>query len=255
MADTNTGGDAAEQNAGAPAEGTENSPTDSQAEQGSGDGAGDEGGDAGDGEDDEEGDDEDGSGDGDDDEDSFQDDGADPTVRDSSYYIGMRHGKKAAKAAKKDTDQGKGDDDDEDGGTDGDDDDDIHPEDREILNDAVRKAVEPLTSKLAEQEDAKELQAFLTGNPAFKPYEKRIERFMKHPTRKHLPVATVAMEAVGPEGMMKIGARMARSADHKKQTSKSAPGNGPRGGGNAKSVWDMDSKSFEAMQNEVRRKA
>lgn len=254
MADTNTGGDAAEQNAGAPAEGTENSPTDSQAaDQGNGSGdAGADDGDGGDGDDDEDGSDSDDE----EEEDTFEDDGADPAVRDSSYFIGLRHGKKAAKnSGKKESEQGKGADDDDGGDDDDEDADGLHPEDAEILEGAIAKAVKPLTDKLAEGEDSKELQAFLTGNPAFKPYEKRIERFMKHPTRKHLPVSTVAMEAVGPEGMIKIGAKMARSADHKKQTTKTNQGGGPRGGGNSKSVWDMPEQDFAAMQNEVRRKA
>lgn len=251
MADTNTGDEAAEQNAGASAEGNENGPTDSQtADQG--DGGGDAGAEGGEGDDADDDDDSDSDSDEDEEEETFEDDGSEPTVRDTSYYVGLRHGKKAARQSKKDTNAG--DDDEGDGSDDDDEDDDIHPEDREILNSAVQNAVKPLTDKLAKQEDAKELNAFLTENPAFKPYEKRIERFMQHPTRKGLPVSTIAMEAVGTEGMMKIGARMARSADHKKQTSKSAPGGGKRGGGDAKNVWDMPADDFSKMQEEVRRK-
>lgn len=257
MADTNTGADTSTQNGGgAAAEGNEESPNADSSQAGNDSEGGTDGDGEGDGGEGDEGEDGDGESDEDEDDDIQDDDAEPPVRRDNSYFVGLRHGKKAAKtAAKKGTkgdegsgDEGEGDGDDEEG-------DDIHPDDAAILEDAVAKAVKPLTEKLAAQEDREELNEFLGKNPAFKPYQKRIERFMKHPSRAHLPITTVAMEAVGPEGMMKIGARMARSADTKKQTSKGGNGSGPRGGAAKPKVWDMPDKDFSAMQDEVRRKA
>lgn len=246
MADTNTGADAAEQTAAPAAEGNENSPTNSQpADQNSGgDAAGDEEGD--------DGGDEGGEGD-DADDDTFEDDGADPSVRrDNSYFVGLRHGKKAAKQGGKpvaggDDDGGEDDGDDDEGG--------IHPEDAEILNSAIGNAIKPITDKLAASEDATALNSFIAQNPAFKPYQAKIERFMKHPTRSHLPIDTVAMEAVGTAGMIKIGAKMARTADHKKNSSKTGAGNGPRQAEAKADVWGMSDTDFTSMQNSVRSKA
>lgn len=174
----------------------------------------------------------------------IQDDGAEPTSRSKDYFIGLRHGKKQAKTAQKSDDEGE------------EDDDGLDPEDAEILSGAIKKAVTPLTEKLAAEEDAKELGNFLGEHPHFKPYKAKIERFMKHESRRHLPVSTIAMEAVGPEGMMKIGAKLARTADVKKGGSQG----GPAGGGNrskvqGKSVTDMTPAEFADYQNTVRSKA
>jgi len=64
------------------------------------------------------------------------------------------------------------------------------------------------------------------------------------------------MEAAGPEGMMKIGARMARTADTKKNSSKSVGSTGGnRGGAPAKSAWEMSPEEFAAEQQRVRQGA
>jgi len=177
----------------------------------------------------------------------IEDDNAEPATRSKDYYIGLRHGKKAAKqGAQKSDDEGE----------DGDDDDGLDPEDAQILDGAIKKAVAPLTEKLAAEEDAKELGNFLGEHPHFKPYKAKIERFMKHPSRRHLPVTTIAMEAVGPDGMMKIGARIARQADVKKGGSQGGPtGGGKRGAAPAKSVADMTPAEFADYSNGVRAKA
>lgn len=175
----------------------------------------------------------------------FQDDGAEPTTRSKDYFIGLRHGKKAAKAAQK-TD-GDEDDGDDVGGLD--------PEDVELLDGAIKTAVKPLTEKLAAEEDAKELNNFLGENPHFKPYKAKIERFMKHETRRHLPVSTIAMEAVGPAEIMKIGARLARQADVKKGSSQGGTAGGGRQKQAGKSVSEMSDAEFAAYQNTVRSKA
>lgn len=187
-----------------------------------------------------------GDDDGEDDGD-IADDNAEPVTRSKDYYIGLRHGKKAAKQGGQKSDDDGGEDDDDTG---------LDPEDEEILSGAIQKAVAPLTEKLAAEEDAKELGNFLGEHPHFKPYKAKIERFMKHPSRRHLPVTTVAMEAVGPEGMMKIGARIARQSDMKKGGSQGGPtGGGKRGAAPAKSVADMTPAEFAEYSNGIRAKA
>lgn len=243
----NTGEQGAAEAAPTQTEGNEGSPDNSASTDfsaGGGDEAGDDDqGDDGDGED---------AGDGDD---TIEDDGSDPTVRrDPSYYVGLRHGKKAARQGKPATNAA---DDDQGNDDDGDDDDsDLHPEDAEILNQAVAQAVKPLTDQIQQQKDQAELNTFISENPHFKPYQAKIERFLKHPSRSHLPISTIAMEAAGPEGMMKIGARMARTADTKKNSSKSGGSTGGnRGGAPAKSAWEMSPEEFAAEQQRVRQGA
>lgn len=177
-------------------------------------------------------------------EDDFQDDGAEPPVRSKDYYIGLRHGKKSAKAEKKSDDDGE------------DDGDDLDPEDAEILNNALTKAVTPLAEKLAAQEDAKALSGFIDENPVFKPFKAKIERYMKHESRRHLPIETVAMEAVGAKTLMQLGAKLATRSAIKKGSSGSGPtGGGKRGGEPAKSVWDMTPEEFAEQQQKIRQKA
>lgn len=172
-----------------------------------------------------------------------QDDGSEPPTRKSpDYYIGMRHAKKQAREQARATAREEyGDDEDEE-------------DDDEDLSTAVSKVVKPIAEKLAQQEDERELTTFLAQNPAFKPYEKKIRRFMTHETRAHLPVTTIAMEAVGPDGMMAIGARLARDSDTKKATSATGPTGARTSGGKKVDVWELPSTDFKKMQEEVRRK-
>lgn len=171
-----------------------------------------------------------------------QDDGSEPPVRRSpDYYIGMRHAKKQAREqAREKAKEQYGDEEDED--QDGDVD----------MSTAISEAVKPIAQKLAQQEDEKELTTFLAGNPAFKPYEKKIRRFMTNETRAHLPITTIAMEAVGPDGMLAIGAKLARESDTKKSTSTSGPSGGREQGGKKVDVWNMPKEDFKKMQENIR---
>ena len=176
-----------------------------------------------------------------------EDDGSEPPVRDSSYYIGLRHGKKAVKQTAKEKES----DDDSDSG----DDEDLTPEEEDALNKHIQEAVSPLVERITAEDNAKELNSFLSENPDFKPFKAKIERYMNHDTRKHLPVTTIAMEAVGPEGMMKIGAKMARQSDQKKSGSRADTGGGSRNAPQGKSVMDMSDAEFAEYQNKVRSQA
>lgn len=171
-----------------------------------------------------------------------EDDGSEPSVRrDASYFIGLRKGKKLAKQQMQKNQGDEGDDDgDEDEDGDGD------------ITETVNKAIKPIADKLMKQEDESELSGFLTQNPHFKPYEKKIRRFMQHDSRSHLPISTVAMEAVGPDTMLKIGAKLARNADTKKDASKGGPTGGNRAPAPKANVWEMPKEDFQTMQNQVR---
>ena len=188
----------------------------------------------------------------DEDDSEFEDDGAEPEVRekDKSYYIGLRHGKKAAKQAapKDESDDGDADDSDSD-------DEDLDDEEIDAFNQSVQEAVSPLVERLTKEDNQRELRDFVSENPEFKPYQSKIERYMNHKTRQHLPLTTIAMEAVGPQGMMKIGAKMARQSDQKKSGSRVDTGGGKRGVPEGKSVNDMTNEEFAQYQNQIRQQS
>lgn len=76
----------------------------------------------------------------------------------------------------------------------------------------------PIVEEHIAARDAQEVKSFLAENPDFAPFAPKVERWMKHPSRRHLPVSTIFAE-VAMDNMMKIGADRARKADEKaKQT-------------------------------------
>lgn len=162
------------------------------------------------------------------------DDDVEPGVRKKTpqEYIIDRQRRKLQKqqAAAKDDKNGKADDD-----SDEDDDDDISPEDERVVDKVIQKKYGDRLAKLDQADDKAELQTFLSENKDFAPYEKKIWKFMQHPSRSHLPIKTIAFEVAGDD-LMKLGAKRAAEADHKaKQTS--AGGNSNRGTGGGKADY------------------
>lgn len=180
------------------------------------------------------------SGESDDEEEEEDDDGEEPPVRktDKSYYIGLRHGKKAAQQQNSSQDDG-GDDDTDDGN-------DLQAE--------IRKAIDPITKKLAEKEDEEALQNYVRDNPHAKAFEKKIRRYMAHPSRQHLPVETVALEAIGAKKLMQLGAQQAGKANSRANKRKGG-GNSVRNAPKGSSVWNESPEEFEARQRRVREKS
>ena len=76
----------------------------------------------------------------------------------------------------------------------------------------------PIVEEHIAARDSQEVKGFIAENPDFAPFAPKVERWMKHPSRRHLPVSTIFAE-VAMDNMMKIGADRARAADAKaKQT-------------------------------------
>ena len=81
----------------------------------------------------------------------------------------------------------------------------------------------PIIESHVATQDAQEVSKFLDEHPDFKPYRAKVERWMKHPARRSLPVSTIFFEVAGND-MMKMGAERERNAVAKAKNTKSGGG-------------------------------
>lgn len=170
-----------------------------------------------------EGDEDDGTG-------EYADDNADPAEnkrKTAKDFIIARKNAKIAKLekakqeaaakgadAKKDDDDAGGEPDDAEADEDEDTEDDVSPN---------LEGLKPIVEEHIAAQDAKEVQAFLAEHPDFEPYKAKVERWMKHPSRRNLPVSSIFFEVAG-EHLMKIGAKRARAADAKAKDTQAGGG-------------------------------
>jgi hypothetical protein len=174
------------------------------------------------------------------------DDDKEPPVRKSpSDFYKARQARKAAKENQSTSKKNNDDEDNKDG------DDDIAPEDEEIINKVVDKKLQPLIDQATTAADAQEAKDFFSESPEFKPFKAKIMKWWSHPTRRHLPLSTVALEAVGYKNLIKIGAQRHQDADDKAKKLNSGGGNSPKGTGGKKSFADMTDAEFQAERERV----
>ena len=171
------------------------------------------------------------------------DDGEEPIVRNKltpKDYIIQRKQKKIEKLEGADKD----------GGEDGDD--TILPEDEAIIDKVVSKRIAPLIKQTLDVADNSDIKDFLKENPEFKPFEAKARRWIKDPSRQHLPISTVFYEAAGYKNILKIGADRKTKADKEADDTKTGGGSSrtPEGG---PSVLDISTEDFEKRQEKVRR--
>lgn len=86
-------------------------------------------------------------------------------------------------------------------------------DDQDDIDAKVDSKVSEHLSKFSETIDStnrdRDLREFLHDNPEFKEEERKIAKWWSDPSRKHLPLMTVALEAVGPEKLRKMYAEQA----------------------------------------------
>lgn len=73
-------------------------------------------------------------------------------------------------------------------------------------------AMQPIIEQHLADQDAQEVTAFLEENPDFTPFAGKVERLMKHPSRRQIPVSAIFYEVAGQQ-LLKMGADRARKAD------------------------------------------
>ncbi len=111
--------------------------------------------------------------------------------------------------------------------------------------------LEPIINNHIEAEDTREVESFIAENPDFAPYKAKVMKWMKHESRRALPVEDLFF-AVAGRAMMKIGAQRAQKANEKaKQTQ--AGGGTNREAMKPKDAWAMTDAEFQAEQLRVRR--
>lgn len=166
----------------------------------------------------------------------------------SDYYKERQERKKAVSQAKNAKDDAG---DDEKGS---DDDEDISPEDEALIEKVIKKryghVFENITAEKEAAADREEATKFFEEKPEFKPFEAKILKWWGDPSRRHLPIETVALEAVGFNNLVKIGAQLERQAAEKaKQTS--TTGGGAKANGGQKSIADMSDDEIRALNQQV----
>lgn len=178
-----------------------------------------------------------------------EDDGVDPEVRPrlstQDFIIGRQHRKLASKKG-----EGAGENKDDKGDEAGNENSEVAPEDVKLITDVVSPLIAPLVDKSLAAEDDKEIADFLTVNPDFKPFEAKARRYMKHPSRRNLPVKSIFYEVAG-DRLIKIGADRQKAADAKANNTQTGGGSN-RAGEGAKSDWDLPAEEFAAKQERIR---
>ena len=142
--------------------------------------------------------------------------------------------------------ENKGDDEDDE-----EDDDDIAPEDEAMVDKVIRKRYGSKFDQLDEKADKSEVNEFVAKNPQFKPYEQKILKFLRHPSRAHLPVKTVAYEVAGDD-LMKIGAKKGKQADIQAKKKAGGGHSTSKASGGTKSVADMTDAEMSAEVERVK---
>ena len=172
------------------------------------------------------------------------DDGSEPPVKPRLSKADFVLGRKLAKAKKQEAKQ-------DDQGDEGDDGEQVDATDEETIVNVVAKRFGPVIEKTIAADDNAEVAEFLSKNPDFKPFEATVRRYMDHPSRRQLPVASIFYEVAGPK-LMQIGATRARAADAKAKQTQTGGGSN-RGEEGEKGVKDLSDTEFRAKQEEVRR--
>lgn len=178
------------------------------------------------------------------------DDDTPPPVRKTAtdFYKARQERKKNGKgnqANSKQNNDEAGDDDDSD------EDDDVDPADKEVIDRQVKKQLKPVLDHFTAQADKQEAETYFAANPDFKPYEAKIMKWWNDPTRRHLPINTVALEAIGVKNLIRIGAQRQKAADDKARKTSTGGGSSTRDAGGSKPVAEMSNAEFEAERQRV----
>jgi hypothetical protein len=174
----------------------------------------------------------------------IEDDGKAPPTKprmSSKDFIIQRQQKKIAKmkAAENQDDQGE------------EEDEEIDPDDKKKITKVVAEQFAPIIDRTQAAEDEREISDFLTKNPDFKPFEKKVRRFITDESRRHLPVESIFYEVAGPH-LLKMGAERKIKADEAAKHTTTGGGSS-RGAIGEKSISAMTKDEFEAEQEKVRR--
>jgi hypothetical protein len=132
------------------------------------------------------------------------------------------------------------------------DDSDIDPDEAEVIDKRIAKVLSPYVEKQREAEDQSLIESFVSKNPDFAPYANKVKTFVKHPSRRDLPIESIFYEVAGPD-LLKIGAERAKKATQEARQSQAGGSTGSPESG-AKDAWSMSDDEFTAKQEAIRNK-
>lgn len=131
----------------------------------------------------------------------------------------------------------------------------LSPEDRQELKDEVMSEIKgEFGDRLDEVEKTnkagrtgKEVDDFLSdpNNEAFRPFKGKIAKWAGDPSRANIPIESIALEAVGRAGLIKIGAKLNQSANDKAKRSSGGGNSGGKIDSSQKKVAEMTDKEFD----------
>ena len=162
-----------------------------------------------------------------------EEDNKEPEIRarkTAKDFIIERQAKKLAKAGAP-----KAGEEDDDKGGDSDEDDDVDEEDEKVVRKVASKMLAPIFEEQIAKADDAEVKDFLASNKDFAPYEAKVRTYMKHPSRRDLPIESIFYEVAGPD-LLKLGAARAKAADD--EARENGAGGGDGGGEDEKSGID-----------------
>lgn len=116
------------------------------------------------------------------------------------------------------------------------------------INDAVNN--HPAIKAVNEMKLASEIDGFISreGNEGFREHKAKIMEFANHPSRKNVPIETIAMEVVGRDGLLKMGANA--EADASRAAAMSATGGGSARGSGGATIPPAGTPEFQAYKAE-----
>jgi hypothetical protein len=125
-------------------------------------------------------------------------------------------------------------------------DEDEKPVTRKELNELLEK-------KDKESASEKMLQEFLSDNPDFKKYEKKIRKHVNDPDYANVPIGFIASGIVGENLDAEANERAEAKTKADAEAAKTKSGGSVRRGipGKKKNVWDMSKEEFEEHQSNV----
>jgi len=157
-----------------------------------------------------------------------------PPVRDASYYYELRHkGKKQSS------------------------DDDVQDDDFYMkVNRIVDQRVGAVKDSIDTQARTVELKEFIENNPEFKEFSPKIAKWWSDPSRRHLPVGTIALEAVGTENLRKIYMEQGKQYAKEVSASRTFGGSSARNLGEVKvSKEQINSMSPKELNDFIRKQS
>lgn len=121
-----------------------------------------------------------------------------PPVQDASYWYNKRQEEKASKQREIS----------------------VEEEAEQLANQKLEEKMSAMSERFENTVRTQELKNYFAENPEFKEYEAKITAWWNDPSRRHLPVSSVALEAVGKDNLARIYGERALNQEREAKSSR-----------------------------------